>query len=211
MSIVKKIYFSPLGFLISVVMYVIGMIKKPLMMYGYYDNRIKKILKGVRISSSAIITKKSNLKLGDNVWVNHYARIDASGGVTIGEGCQIGYSSMILSHSSHNAIRLNGENYIHMDINERVGYIHKPVVVGDYTFIGGGACIMPGVTIGKGCVVGVNSVVTKDIPDYSIVVGIPARIIGSTQDTDKVFIHELIVRKNYYDSILLEDMIRNCE
>ena len=134
--------------------------------------------------------------MGDYVWVNHNARIDASGGgVKIGEGCQSGYSAMILSHSSHQAIWLNGRDCIRMEIGERVGYIHKPVEIGEYTFIGGGAAVLPGMKIGKGCVVGVNSVVTKNIPDYAIVAGVPARIIGSTIDTDKPFLDNEIVKE----------------
>ena len=177
---------------------------KQMMVYGYRNPITKKYNRATRVSSSAYITDKSKLDMGDNVWVNHNVRIDASGGVKIGDGCQIGYSSMILSHSSHMAIRLNGEAFIKMDIPERVGYIHKPVEIGEYTFIGGGAAVMPGVKIGKGCVIGVNSVVTKDVPDYSIVVGAPARIIGSTIDTDKIFFDNPIVRNCYYDKTLIK-------
>lgn len=141
--------------------------------------------------------------MGDNVWVNHNARIDASGGVRIGERCQIGYGAMILSHSSHQAIRLNGRDFIKMDISERVGYIHKPVEIGDYTFIGDGAAVLPGVKIGKGCVIGVNSVVTKNVPDYAIVAGMPSRIIGSTIDTDKPFFDNETVKEKYYEQSLV--------
>ena len=175
-----------------------------MMVYGYYNSVQKKLFRGTRISSSAYITCSSGLDIGDNVWVNHNVRIDASGGVKIGEGCQIGYNSMILSHSSHIAIRLNGLEYIKMDIADRVGYIHKPVEIGEYTFIGGGSAIMPGVKIGKGCVVGVNSVVTKDVPDYAIVAGAPAIIIGNTIKTDSEYFDNPLVLKNYYDKSVLK-------
>lgn len=174
------------------------------MVYGYYNKVHKKFYRGTRISSSAYITDPAKLDIGDNVWVNHNVRIDASGGVRIGDGCQIGYNSMILSHSSHMAIRLNGAEFIKMDIVDRVGYIHRPVDIGEYTFVGGGSAIMPGVRIGKGCVIGVNSVVTKDVPDYAIVAGAPAKIIGSTIDTDKKYFDNPIVKKYYYDKTLIE-------
>lgn len=205
MSLKKKIYFSPLGYLISLVLNVLKFIHQPFMVYGFYNHVNRKFLRNVRISSSACISHKENLDLGDNVWVNHYSRIDASGGVSIGEGCQIGYSSAILSHSSHNAIRLNGPDYIEMDIEERIGYIHKKVVIGEYTFIGGGATILPGVTIGKGCVIGVGAVVNRDVPDYTIVAGIPAKIIGSTLDVDRQFLNNDEVKKHYYN----QDLINN--
>lgn len=204
MSLGKKIYFSPLGYLISLAQRMLSVFSRPIMVYGYYNKVQKKFYKATRISSSAIITERGKLDVEDNVWVNHYARIDASGGVKIGNGCQIGYSSMILSHSSHMAIRLNGEQYIHMDVDVRKGYIHKEVCIGEYTFIGGHACIMPGVKIGKGCVVGVGSVVTKDVPDYSIVVGAPAKVIGSTLDTDKPFFSDRTVKECYYAPNLLK-------
>ncbi|RYP09972.1 hypothetical protein DL765_008241 [Monosporascus sp. GIB2] len=53
----------------------------------------------------------------------------------------------------------------------------KPVTIGDDCWIGGNVTIMPGVTIGKGCTVGAGSVVTKDIPDFSVAVGSPARVV----------------------------------
>lgn len=49
--------------------------------------------------------------------------------------------------------------------------------IGDDCWIGGNVTIMPGVTIGKGCTIGAGSVVTKDIPDFSVALGSPARIV----------------------------------
>ena len=203
MSFKKKIYFSPLGYLISLLMNVLKIIHQPFMVYGYYNYVQRKFLRNVRISSSACITQKKKLDLGDNVWVNHYARIDASGGVKIGKGCQIGFSSAILSHSSHNAIRLNGVKYIELDIKERVGYIFKSVDIGEYTFVGGGVTVLPGVTIGKGCVIGVGAVVNRDIPDYSIAVGVPAKIIGTTLKIDAKFWESGLINECYYDKELI--------
>lgn len=169
------------------------------MVYGIYDKKSHKFLKRCRIASTAVISNKESLQIEDNVWINHYVRIDAAGGVTIGEGCQIGYGACVLSHSTHQSIRLMGIHFMESRANERAGYIAKHTKIGRYTFIGGGSFIMPGVTIGKGCVVGVNSVVTHDIPDYSIVVGSPARIIGTTKDTDAVFLKDPAIRQAYFE------------
>lgn len=204
MSFTKKLYFSPVGYMIALFQHFISPFVRNMMVYGYWNSITKKYHRGTRISSSAYITEPRKLDLGNNVWINHNVRIDASGGVKIGDGCQIGYNSMILSHSSHMAIRLNGEAFIKMDITERVGYIHKSVEVGEYTFIGGGSAVMPGVKIGKGCVIGVNSVVTKNVPDFAIVAGAPARIIGSTLEADKKYFDNPVVRKFYYDKTLIK-------
>lgn len=55
--------------------------------------------------------------------------------------------------------------------------IANPVKIGSQSFIGMGARIFPGVTIGKHCVIGANAVVTHDIPDYCVAAGMPARVI----------------------------------
>jgi len=170
------------------------------LVYGYYDKRKRRFLKRCRIASTAIISNTENLHLEDNVWINHYSRIDAAGGVSIGEGCQIGYGSCILSHSTHNSIRLMGYHFMEYDAKKRAGYITKHTTIGRYTFIGGGSFIMPGVTIGKGCVIGVNSVVTHDIPDFAIAFGSPAKIVGSTKDVDCKYLKEnMLAQKFYYD------------
>ena len=200
MSLRSKIYFSPLFYIIHYMSIISTWISgRGRMVYGYYDKTSRKFQKRCRIASTAIITDKQNLRLEDNVWINHYARIDAAGGVSIGEGCQIGYGACILSHSTHNSIRLMGYRFMEYDAEKRAGYIAKHTTIGRYTFVGGGSFIMPGVTIGKGCVVGVNSVVTHNLPDYAIAVGSPAKIIGSTKDCDRNYMKDALVGQCYFE------------
>lgn len=52
-----------------------------------------------------------------------------------------------------------------------------PITIGDDCWIGGNTTVMPGVTIGKGCTIGAGSVVTKDVPEFSVAVGVPAKVI----------------------------------
>ena len=204
MSLRNRIYFSPFGYLIHIALVILAAFGKRCMVYGYW-NSDGKYLPKCRISSKALILNKKRLKIEDNVWINHYARIDTTSGVEIGEGCQIGYGVCILSHSSHIAIRLLGKHYMETALENRDGYIFKPVKIGKYTFVGGGSCIMPGVTVGKGCVIGVNSVVTHDIPDYSIAMGNPARVTGSTLDADREFLAKNPeLKKMYYDEEALK-------
>lgn len=190
-------YFSPCGYLIHFVLKAIAFFGKKCVVYGYKD-KDGKYLKKCRVASTVEISDKSKLVIGDNVWINHYVRIDTTGEVEIGEGCQIGYGSCILSHSSHIAIRLCGKEYMNLALEDRTGYLFGKVKIGAYTFVGGGSYIMPGVSVGKGCVIGVNSVVTKDIPDFSIVAGSPAKVIGSTLVVDEKYIGN-IDRDTYYD------------
>lgn len=200
MSLKSKLYFSPLFYLLHYAC----KIRKSMgggifMLYGYHNSKDGKWYKRTRIASTAVLTDTQNLTIKDNVWINHYVRIDAAGGVSIGEGCQIGYGSCILSHSTHISIRLMGFKSMEYAAKDRVGYVAKKTTIGRYTFVGGGSFIMPGVHVGKGCVIGVNSVVNNDLPDYSIAVGSPAKIIGSTKDIDKKFLDNPLVKECYYD------------
>lgn len=59
---------------------------------------------------------------------------------------------------------------------------YAPIVIKDGAHIGIGSIIMPGVTIGKGAVIGAGAVVTKDVPDYCVAVGVPARVVKTLGD-----------------------------
>ncbi len=58
----------------------------------------------------------------------------------------------------------------------------RPIAIGDNSFVGTGSVVMPGTKIGKGCVIGAGTVVRGEIPDYSLVIGSPCKIIGDTRD-----------------------------
>ena len=180
------------------------------MVYGYYSTFDGKFKKHTRISSSTIILNKENLNIGDHVWVWHYSIIDASNKVTIGEGCQIGAWVGIFTHSSHMAIRLyGGDSYIKTAQADRIGYVTGAVEIGSYTFIGAKASIMPDVTIGKGCLIAAGTLVNKSVPDFSIVVGNPGVIKGSTKDLDKKYFSEALVQKNYFDKETIREFLQN--
>ena len=75
------------------------------------------------------------------------------------------------------------------------------IIIGEDSWIGAGCILLPGIKIGRGCVIGAGSVVTKDIPDYAVVVGTPARIIATKFSFDDVLTHERIL---YPDSERLD-------
>jgi maltose O-acetyltransferase len=59
----------------------------------------------------------------------------------------------------------------------------EPVIIGDDVWIGTRAIIMPGISVGKGAIIGASSVVTKDVPEYAIVCGNPAKVVKSRKDS----------------------------
>lgn len=123
-----------------------------------------------RIRERTKIVSVENLKLGDHCWIGENAVLDASGGLTIGEHTSIGLNCLIFTHSSWLS-NMMLENHSGSDLIER-----KPVRIGKGCFIGGNSVIMPGVTIGDFVTVNPLSVVTKDVPDYCLVSGNPARV-----------------------------------
>jgi acetyltransferase-like isoleucine patch superfamily enzyme len=203
----RKIYLSPLGYLISIVFQLIGRFHRPFMVYGYWNSPTSSFRRLTRVSSTAFIIDKNNVNIGENCWVWHHSIIDGSNGVTIGKGVQIGAWVGIFSHSSHVAIRLHGENYINVDKHNRIGYVRSPVTIGDYSFVGAGAFILPGVSIGRGCLVAAGSVVSKSIPDFSIASGNPAKVIGSTLSMDKKYFDSPIVQSDYFDKDVINQWI----
>ncbi len=209
MNLKKRIYLSPLGFLISFIQNIFATFHRPFMVYGYYNYIQKLRMRKVRISSTVKIMSKDKLDINDNVWIWHHSIIDASNGVTIGKGCQIGAWVGVFTHSSHLSIRLMGDSY--MDSDERIGYQSGSVVIGDYCFIAASSIILPGTTIGKGVVISAGSVVNKDIPNYSIVSGNPAKVIGSVLKMDREYYKNPIVQQNYFDPILLSQYIEEQE
>ncbi|MEH6446580.1 MAG: sugar O-acetyltransferase [Oceanospirillaceae bacterium] len=113
------------------------------------------------------ITYGCHLSLGDKSFINSGAMILDNGKVTIGKQVMLGPRVQIYTaaHSLDIELRAAGEETA------------KPVVIADKVWIGGGAIILPGVTIGEGAVVGAGSVVTKDVEPADRVAGNPARSI----------------------------------
>ncbi|NVN94890.1 MAG: acyltransferase [Bacteroidetes bacterium] len=202
----RKLYLSPLGYCISFVLNAIAFIHKPFMVYGFYNPVKKRFYKNTRISSSAKLVDKQNIDIGDNVWIGHYCLLDGIGGISIGEGVNIASHSCIYTHSSQNSIRLLGKKFIEIPSRERIGYYIKKVEIGEYAFIGTSCVLLPGTKIGKGSIVGAGSILKGEFPDYSIIVGNPAKIVGDTRKIDKKYLSDPQVIANYYDKT--EDKVK---
>jgi putative colanic acid biosynthesis acetyltransferase WcaF len=110
-----------------------------------------------------------NIKLGDNVDLAWGVIITTGGGVEIGNRTLVGYRTMI--SSSNHVIPPNRGKIFY------AGHLPKKVVIGNDVWIGGYCVIVAGVTIGEGAVVAAGSVVTKDVAPFTIVGGVPAKLI----------------------------------
>ncbi len=167
---------------------------EPQMLYGM-TNSDGTYLPDSRIGSSTVINDKKGLNLADNVFIGHFNFIEASNGITIKEGCQITNYVSILSHSSHISIRLYGKHY--RKVTDHKGYVRGAVNIGKYTFIGPHTTIMPGTNIGKGCLISAFSLVQGDFPDFSVIKGNPAKVVGSTKTLDARPLRDEELQKYY--------------
>ena len=110
---------------------------------------------------TAVLPK--NVTIGSGCTIMDGCVMMGAGGITIENNVLIGAQVKLISNNH--------------DIYDRPVLTVKPVLIKEGAWIGAGVSILPGVTVGKYAVVGTNSVVTKDIPDYAVAVGIPAKII----------------------------------
>ena len=107
------------------------------------------------------------IRIGKNVFINHACSFLDMGGIVIEDGALIGPKANLIT-----------ENHP-LDPDDRRALITKPIRIKRRAWIGAAATILPGVTIGENAVVAAGSVVTKDVPDNTIVAGVPAKVIKS--------------------------------
>ena len=147
-----------------------------------------RLLKNTRISGASVIEHEDRLILGDNVYIGPFNLIEASGGVTIGEGVQITSHVAIVTHASHRSQRLLGPAYVTWPLTpatQRPGWIAGPVDIGAYTFVGPHSLIEANTRIGRGSLVCAGSFVRGEYPDFAILEGRPACVVGDSRTADE--------------------------
>jgi acetyltransferase-like isoleucine patch superfamily enzyme len=144
---------------------------------GHPNNRI-------HLADEVLIKQGVNIQALNNTQVfidkgtllSPYVCIAGPGNIRIGKSCMI---------ASHSGIYAN--NHIFSDLATDIaaqGVTRKGIVIEDDCWLGHAVTVLDGVTIGKGSVIGAGSVVTKDIPPYSVAVGVPAKVIKSRKNND---------------------------
>lgn len=128
----------------------------------------RKAGKGINIEKGAYFGFGSEIEIGDYSGIGVNCQV--CGPVIIGKDVMMGPDVIILTETHkiddvQIPMRLQGEG------------LRKPVIIGDDIWIGTRAIILPGITIGRGVIIGAGAIVTKDVPDYAIVAGNPARVI----------------------------------
>lgn len=152
-----------------------------------------------RISASTCIEHEERLTLGDHVYIGPFNYLEASGGLTIGEGVQITTHVSIVTHSSHRAQRLMGRVFIDPQMGARPGWIAGAVTIGAYSFIGPHSLIEANTRLGRGTLVCAGSFVRGEFPDFAVLSGRPASVVGDTRDTDERLLQRYPEMRRHYE------------
>ena len=140
-----------------------------------YDEVLKELMGDNLGENSRIMAPLSgaaldNLVVGDNVFINSNCLAMARGGITIEDDVMLAANVQLLSNN-------------HDEYNRNV-LLCKPILIKKGAWIGAGVSILPGVTIGEYAIVGAGAIVTKDVGDYEVAVGVPAKVV-KTLDKEK--------------------------
>ena len=152
---------------------------KPLQIDGYeniYLGDGVQVLEGAWLAALPLTGEKEtalNIQAGTSI--GHYNHIYATGSITIEQ-------NVLTADKVYISDNLHSYEEMTIPIIQQPIKQCKPVVIGEGSWIGEHACII-GASIGKHCVIGANAVVTNDIPDYSVAVGVPARVIKKYNPT----------------------------
>ena len=130
----------------------------------YLEELFGRKLDDVRILTPFICDFGNRVKFGKGVFLNHSAILSASGGIEFEDGVMVAPGVRIAT--------------INHDLNNRhTIYTYGKVIIKKNAWLGMNVTVCPGVTIGRYAVVGAGAVVTKDVPDYAVVAGVPAKVI----------------------------------
>lgn len=164
LKIVNRFYSYLLDFELLIVR-LSGLIPFYLMRKVIYQAAGVKIGKGTHIHMGTQFFYPANVEIGEGSIVGQNCFLDGRERLTIGKYTDIA-SDVMIYNSEHD---INSEDF---------HAVSAPVEIGNFCFIGPRVIILPGVTIGQGAVIAAGAVVTKDVPEFAIAGGIPAKVIG---------------------------------
>lgn len=133
------------------------------------------LLAGIKIGKKSTLHmwasffQPKNIRIGEGTVIGDHAFLDGRAPLVIGSHVDVA-SGVMIFNSEHD---LEKEDF---------PAIEEPVEIGDYVFIGPRVIILPGVKVGKGAVIAAGAVVTKNVPEYAIVGGVPAAVIGERKN-----------------------------
>lgn len=132
--------------------------------YGFF---FKKCGKNFKVAKGVLINCKENMEVGNNVYIAHDSWINAAGGIVLGNNVIIS-PKVVIATTKH--------AYENGSVMLKNGGV-APVIINAGTWIASNVTITMGVIVGKGCIIAANSALSKDVDDYKMVGGVPAKFI----------------------------------
>lgn len=144
--------------------------------YSILSNSLRHLGKNVRLDYNVLLIQPENITLKDNIFIGRDTIFHAYDSISIGNHTVIAAGCKLIS-ANHRYEDLN------IPINFQ-GHDCKPILIDDDVWLGYGVIILPGVHLGKGCVVAAGSVVTKSFAPFSVLAGVPAKLIKLRQNNE---------------------------
>jgi acetyltransferase-like isoleucine patch superfamily enzyme len=158
---------------------------------SYYKLKFGKFGHRSYVSPKGSYLSPKQIFIGDDVYIGEGAIISANKGMVIGSGVIIGPQLMVMG-GDHNFRKVG------FRIHEcQAGGVNEPIIIEDDVWIGARVLILKGVKISEGAIIGAGSVVTRNVPPYSISAGNPAKKIGMRFNQQELMDHLKIIKSNY--------------
>ncbi|KAI9146860.1 Sophorolipid acetyltransferase [Paramyrothecium foliicola] len=141
---------------------------------GMITELFGKVGKDIYVEPSLQVDYGCNITIGDTFYANFNTVILDCAHVTIGDRVFFGTGVSLITATHETGLQSRRDNIEYAE----------PITIGNDCWLGANVTVLPGVTIGNGCTVGAGSVVTKSVPDYSVVVGVPAKVIKKVEPVD---------------------------
>jgi maltose O-acetyltransferase len=138
-----------------------------------YRLRLKRCGRSVDFETGMIVRNPGRISIGDGCSFGSFVILDAHAPITIGDNCMFAARATISTFT---------HDYTRSPMNSVT--ITKPVAIGNDVWLGIGATVMPGVVVGDGAVIGAHALVTRNVPPYAIVVGVPAKVMKYRKGVD---------------------------
>lgn len=135
----------------------------------------------VRVGRGAVVSAPHELTIGDNVSIGPHSIVQVDG--EIGDWVLIGMHVQIVGRNDHAIDEMGIPIRMATRVADRAAEPSDAVHIGKDVWIGASSVVLSGVSIGTGSIIGAGSVVTKDVPEFSVAVGNPARVVGQRFDS----------------------------